>query len=542
MQIAAFLLCLVSLQASQPPREPAPKPSAGIRGRATDAATGKPLRMVRVTLTPQTRQATLAPRSTRTDNDGRYQFPALPPASYVLTFTKARYADASLGQSSSDTPGRPLTLAEAQVLEGADIALRRAAAVTGRVLDDTGEPMQGAVVMAMKPGFRETGRALVTAGPSTQTDDRGQYRLAQLPPGEYYIVAQERADAFGSMSDADIGLAITAYPGTTDIRAARAATVRGGVDTAGIDIAMSPVTPATLSGVLIDETAQPAPNVEIVLQAVNSGPGAGLGGSARTAADGTFRFPRVLPGRYELHARYNVRPNQGAIVPLTIAPGADENVTVRVTTGGRMTGRVVPPDGATADPAVLRINAIPIGDTLVYGTGFGGPVAPDWTFNWDFLLGRRIIRSAGNGLPEGWYIKSVMQAEVDATDEPLTFTGSEVIDNLTIILTTDKTILTGRAIEVDGKPATSYTVIVFPEDSLRWQSWSRYLQTARPDQTGEFRVEGLPPARYLAAAVRTVQQNEWFDKDYLERLRPLATHVTLEMNRTATLSLKVVRP
>ena len=37
-------------------------------------------------------------------------------------------------------------------------------------------------------------------------------------------------------------------------------------------------------------------------------------------------------------------------------------------------------------------------------------------------------------------------------------------------------------------------------------------------------------------------RREWFDKDYLERLRPLATQVTLEMNRTATLSLKVVRP
>ena len=55
-------------------------------------------------------------------------------------------------------------------------------------------------------------------------------------------------------------------------------------------------------------------------------------------------------------------------------------------------------------------------------------------------------------------------------------------------------------------------------------------------------MQGLPPARYLAAAVRNVQPNEWLDKDYLERLRPLATDVTLEMNRAAALSLKVVRP
>ena len=156
-------------------------------------------------------------------------------------------------------------------------------------------------------------------------------------------------------------------------------------------------------------------------------------------------------------------------------------MTLRVTTGGRMIGRVVPPEGATADPALLRINALPIGDTLVYGTGFGGPVSPDWTFNWDFLLGRRIIRSAGNGLPEGWFLKSVMRGEEDIIDEPVTFAGTEAIDNLTIVLTTDKTILTGRAIDTDGKPAADYTVILFPDQSPPRQSCSRYLQTARLD-------------------------------------------------------------
>jgi hypothetical protein len=55
-------------------------------------------------------------------------------------------------------------------------------------------------------------------------------------------------------------------------------------------------------------------------------------------------------------------------------------------------------------------------------------------------------------------------------------------------------------------------------------------------------VQGLPPGRYFAAAVRTVQQYEWLDKAYLERLRPLATEVNLDVNRAAAVSLKLVRP
>jgi Carboxypeptidase regulatory-like domain len=539
------LLCLLWLQAAQPPREPAASlssASASVRGRATDAATGKPLRMVRVMLTPQTRQANLVARSTRTDNDGRYQFLGLPPASYVVSFQKARYANAALGQTAADAAGRPLTLTAGQALDDADLALQRAAAITGRVLDDLGDPLPGATVTAMKPGFRTTGRALVSGGPYALTDDRGQYRLAQLPPGDYFIVAKERADgAFGIMADADIGLAITAYPAATALRGARVVTVSGGSDTAGIDIAMMPATPAVVAGVLLDVSQQPAPNVEMILRTDNDGPGGGIGGSARTGPDGTFRFPRVLPGAYELHARYNIRPSQGAIVPLTVTPGADANLTVQLTTGGRIRGRVVPPEGATADPATLRINALPISDS-VYGTGFGGPVAPDWTFDWDFLLAARIIRSQPSGLPDGWYLKSVMRGDEDITDAPISFTGAEVVDNVSVILTTEKTVLTGRAVDSDAKPVSDYTVIVFPDEPSQWQSWSRYMQTARPDQSGEFRVQGLPPGRYLAAAVRSVQQYEWFDKAYLERLRPLASELTLEMNRTATVSLKLVRP
>ena len=542
MRIAAAILLVTMLQAVQLPREPAAAaPTATVRGRATDASTGKPLRMVRVALTPQGRQGNPTPRSTRTDIEGRYQFQGLPPGSYALSFQKARYANASLGQGTGDAAGRPLTLAAGQVLDGADLALQRAAAITGRVLDDTGEPLQGAVVTAMKPGFRETGRALVSVG-AAGTDDRGQYRLAQLPPGDYYVVAQERAAGFGTMADADIGLAITAYPAATDTRGARAVTVRGGTDTSGIDIAMAGVIPAVVTGVLLDVAAQPAPNVEMVMQSVSDGPGAGLGGSARTAADGTFKFPKVLPGRYELHARYNVRPLQGAIVPLTIAPGSDNPLNVQLTTGGRMKGRVVPPEGTTADPATVRINALPIGDTLVFGTGFGGTVGPDWTFDWDFLLGRRIIRSQVSGLPEGWYLKAVMRGDEDITDQPVTFTGAEAVDNLTVLLTTDRTVLTGRAIDAESKPVSDFTVIVFPDEPSQWQSWSRFLQTARPDQSGEFRVQGLPPGRYFAAAVRTVQQYEWLDKAYLERLRPLATEVKLDVNRAAAVSLKLVRP
>ena len=112
---------------------------------------------------------------------------------------------------------------------------------------------------------------------------------------------------------------MTAYPAATTRRAARPVTVRAGADTVAIDIAMAAVTVGTLTGIVLDSAAQPARGVDLMLQAVTPGIGGGVGGSARTGSDGAFTFPNLIPARYELHARHNIRPNEGAVFPITIS-------------------------------------------------------------------------------------------------------------------------------------------------------------------------------------------------------------------------------
>jgi uncharacterized protein (DUF2141 family) len=533
--LVVFLVALL-----QVPQKPAPAPSpATVRGTISDAASGKPVRMARVFLTPEGRIPGATQRGTRSDERGVFELLDVAPGRYKLAAAKAGYASTELGQSTFNTPGRSLTIAAGAALERVDVALLRAAAITGRIVDDLGEPIQGAHVTAYKPGYDNRGPTLVQANQAV-TNDRGDYRIAQLPPGEYFVAAQERGAGFGSQADADIGLAVTAYPAATTRRAARPVTVRAGADTVAIDIAMAPVTAGSLTGIVLDSAAQPARGVDLMLQPVTPGIGGGVGGAARTGNDGAFTFPNLIPARYELHARHNIRPNEGTVFPITIAPGEHANVTVPVTRGGRMRGAVILPEGASLNPGALRISAVPVGDTLIYGTGFGGPIAADWSFDWDFLLGPRIIRATT--LPDGWYIKSVLRGDTDVTDEPVVFKGTEVVDNLRIVLTMEKTVLTGRAIDSGGKPATDYTAIVFAEDAARWDYWSRFVATARPDQAGDFAIEGLPAGKYLVAAVDGVENNQWRDKAFLERLRAVATPLTLDANQTATISLKVVKP
>jgi hypothetical protein len=85
-------------------------------------------------------------------------------------------------------------------------------------------------------------------------------------------------------------------------------------------------------------------------------------------------------------------------------------------------------------------------------------------------------------------------------------------------------------------------VILFPEDSSKWNVWSRFIRTARPDQKGEFLIEALPPAQYLAAAVASVERDEWLNAEFLQRLKAVATPVALESNGRQTIALRLVTP
>ncbi len=382
------VLCvLVALAVAPPPQSP-PQPEgrlkpATLHGRVTDAHTGKPIRLARVRVAFDSRSERLE-FAIRTADDGRYRVEDIPPGRYLVTVSKARYVTLQHGQRSSTASGRPIDLA-AGAIRQIDIALSRASAITGRVADEFGEPVERAIVSAMKVGYTNGRRGFVSAG-GGQTNDAGDYRVQGLPPGRYYVFVSERSAGFGVEGDADVGFLQTMYPAARTPAEARAVVVAAGQDVAGIDVSLTAGQTAALSGLVVSSRGQPAPGVRMHLATAD--PPFGLGGETTTSGDGRFSFPRVLPGRYELHARkpgFSDRPGnepEGAVLPITIGTTDVVDLPVPLTRGGRLVGTVVPPQGANAAPADVTLVASPIGDTLVFGVGFGGALKDDWTFDW----------------------------------------------------------------------------------------------------------------------------------------------------------------
>ena len=176
----------------------------------------------------------------------------------------------------------------------------------------------------------------------------------------------------------------------------------------------------------------------------------------------------------------------------------------------------------------LRLMAIPTNDISMMGSsGPPAAVTPDNTFELRGLTGGRVLRVVG--LPPGWMLRSVLVNGEDVTDKGMEFKGTESVTGVEVALTAKVTELSGTVKGPSGAPVKDYTVIVFSEDPDRWTiPNSRFVVSARPDQDGHFKVRGLPPGAYYAAAADYVAQGEGGDPELLERLKAKASRIALE--------------
>jgi hypothetical protein len=129
---------------------------------------------------------------------------------------------------------------------------------------------------------------------------------------------------------------------------------------------------------------------------------------------------------------------------------------------------------------------------------FGGPIKTrdDWTFEGTAQDSPALLR--GRIAQSDWRIRTVLQRGVDVTDTGNVFRPGEVVDDLQVILTNRVSRITGTVTTDRGGTAKEYAVVVYADDPDRWGPMTRYIESARPDQQGQFEIKGLPPGNYLA--------------------------------------------
>ncbi len=179
-----------------------------------DAGTGQPLRKAQVRVfAPELRENRLA----TTGADGGYEIKDLAAGRYQLNASKGSFVQLQYGQSRPFEPGKPLEVANGQTIEKIDFSLPRGGIITGRILDEFGDPASDVQVMAMRYQYVQGRRQLTPVGPPRHDQRHRRVPRVRAASGQYFLSATLRNFSFDAASDDRSGYAPTYYPNGASI-------------------------------------------------------------------------------------------------------------------------------------------------------------------------------------------------------------------------------------------------------------------------------------------------------------------------------------
>jgi hypothetical protein len=558
-------------------RDEAEKPGTAImRGRVTDRETGQPLGRVEVVLMSSVwgeqawASSSMAaqtgivddsparpnpPRYTATTVDGRFEFKHVPAGAYKVYFeprSRGTHLNQSFGESAPGDPVKrgkrtaTIELRDGETRENINVALWRAFAVDGRVVDDTGEPMANVAVT-----FAEwDGPSTMTWGMPRSTDDRGMFRLFGLEPGQYRVCAEGRG-VLDPSEDGRDKLIRTCYPSAISDGDAQRVVVSS-ADVGPIEIRLQRNRTYKITGTVIDSSGVVVKNPNVSLISIPTG-NSSSDSNIEVKPDGRFIATGATPGDYGVRASIgdsrfanpdDKRDREVGYVLLRV-DGADiDDVIVTTSKAANVAGRVVF-EGGAPDLETSKLSIVATPDELP-GRGFligdstgRGIVRNDLSFELDGLFGPQVLRVIGP--PRGWIVKSVKYRGEDVTDTGVEFKSSNDPRLLEVTLTNRGAIVTGRVLDDDSTPAPNAFVVLLPADvepsrpSPIIPASTDGTFTIGPVRTGEYIVAGA-----IGISVRKFE-NPATRAEVAEQIAKIGERIILVENDKRSIDVRIVK-
>jgi hypothetical protein len=535
-----------------------------IQGIVRRVGTGEPIPDAKVELSVYSRgnlsllQAVVNFRnSTITDSSGRFRFGELASGPYAVRVERQGYFGGPVDGVPAEAMTTIVRLNPGRSTENVDIDLTPGGVIAGRVRGPDNRPAQKMIVTAYRQSY-DNGRPVWIPANSGSSDDRGEFRLFWLPPGEYFVGTNAPpTDRDSAARDAWMRVY---FPGTTDPSQAQAVRVSAGSEVHAIDLNINAASPTyTIAGTAFNPyerpdsvTGAPAdmtvgnfmlwPKDSPVLD--GTGPPTlynAIPVGERTA-NGRFELRNVRRGSYDLIAHYQdpgtkESPGRRYLIARTPVEVRSDLSGIRldIRPGVTLTGRIVAPTAIRVETLRVRLrNHDSLPDFFV---SVIEPIKVDTQgrFSAERVPAAK-YKVAVTGLPSNTYIDDILQSGQSVFDNGVML--SETSSEIQVMLAANGVSVGGVVHRADRKTASGATVVLVPPESRR----GNYLlyRSASTDAEGKFVIQGVPPGEYTVFAWESVPPTAWQNREFLDKYVGRGRSLRVEPQSSADLVLDLI--
>ena len=473
--------------------------------------------------------------ATSTDARGEFQFHPKRFGDYHLEIKKEGYsAMTSLTSgTTSDTVESAAKLSQEHPVQELRFALTRLGEITGRVIDEDGQPVADLRVGAQTPQLLQSPAYLEA---SAVTDSDGRFTISKIPPGRYVVrVGPKSSDpelvtqfSETDLKTVDQDLETSFWPGGSDLRSAFPLPVTpGGSASSGTIVARKAVYyRAHVSVAGGDCEPGETWNFSVIAAAAALVPDVR---SLRVPCGKSFLVRNLKPGSYQF-ALWNALGPSGFTWALASAEVSSENVdaVLSMRGGATVSGRVITTDGKT--PAALGKAQITVLPTIL-GVPTGGQPTLDAegrfsiaNVPWD----RQLVMIAG--LAPKYYLKEIRYNQVALTNGIFTPVNAAQLE----IVVNDKVASVSGVVMDGDKRARQAMVMLRGQGGLAAALGPSIIT----DREGQFQVSGLAPGEYRVLAISPLTLTN-FSPDLVTQVLNRALKITLEPGDSKSITLQL---
>jgi hypothetical protein len=492
---------------------------ASVTGKVVARDTGQPLHRSEVTLVSANGRF----RKTAYANEaGIYEFTNVPEGEYLVGAKKTRYVAWQFGQRYAYGRGISLKVSRGQHLTQVDLALFLESVIAGRVFDRWGDAVPRAYVQALRLRYGIDGKQRLVSAQGGHSDDRGDFRLFGLSPGQYVVSVRSRIGSASPQADRaadDDTAALTYYPGSPNPSGAQTV-VLGLGDQQSIDMTLMSQRLATIRGVVVGSGGSPLSGAELRL-VTSRGARDGLYTVGHTVADGSFVLQDIPPDDYVLDVRA-ISPRQEylaefAAVPIKVDVGDVNDLQVITRRALAVIGHVqyegsarqLSRDDIRVEVTAAELDRLPMVPSSK--TTAHGMVDNAGRFRLSGIVGPFVVQVQ---TPQSVMVKSIVMNRRDVANvaiDPL-----DPISELMVVITDKVTKIVGEVSDGHGNKIPNSLVIIQPASS----GIARAIKILHADERGTFQHTGIQPGQYIATAVEYLEPDGAFvpeTQDYLRR-------------------------